>query len=201
MTDKELKHLSRGELLELCAEKCNEVEELSRQIVSLTEKLGRTEWSLAQQTGKLEDRKILLNDAGNIALASLKLNGIFELAQQTADQYLENVKDLTDRQEEVCRTREKECNLRLLAKEQECEELCRRRESDAKEAADRLTAETEKLCQDKISETEKIIDEMLDKAKSQSEHYWAMAAANLEEFCKNHQELRELLAFSGEEES
>ena len=39
-----------------------------------------------------ESRRIELDAAGSIAMASLQLNGIFEAAQQAADQYLYNIK-------------------------------------------------------------------------------------------------------------
>lgn len=39
-----------------------------------------------------KDKSIELAEAGNIAEAALRLNGIFEMAQQVADQYLMNVK-------------------------------------------------------------------------------------------------------------
>ena len=44
------------------------------------------------------DRKIKLREAGSIAEAALRLNGIFEAAQAAADQYLENI-------ERVCKGR------------------------------------------------------------------------------------------------
>ncbi len=41
-------------------------------------------------------REIELNDAGNIAEAALRLNGIFQAAQEAADQYLYNVRLLSE---------------------------------------------------------------------------------------------------------
>lgn len=43
-----------------------------------------------------ESRKIELENAGSIAMASLRLNGIFEVAQKAADQYLYNIRLLQD---------------------------------------------------------------------------------------------------------
>ncbi len=37
------------------------------------------------------DRRIRLREAGSIAEAALKLNGVFEAAQEAANQYLENI--------------------------------------------------------------------------------------------------------------
>lgn len=78
MTIKELRRLSRTELLRLLLEQTREVEHL------------RSELSKARE--QLDSREILLAEAGSIAEASLKLSRIFEDAQQAADLYLENVK-------------------------------------------------------------------------------------------------------------
>lgn len=78
MTDKELKKLTRIELLELLLEQSKEVERLQEE--------------LADVKAKLHDKNILIENAGSIAEAALKLNGVFESAQAAAEQYIENVK-------------------------------------------------------------------------------------------------------------
>lgn len=78
MTEKELKKLNRKQLLEL----------LLRQ----TERAEQLESELEQTKKQLEDRRITEMEAGSIAEAALKLNGIFEAAQRAADQYLDNVR-------------------------------------------------------------------------------------------------------------
>ena len=79
MTEKELKKLNRKQLLEL----------LLRQ----TERVETLETELAETKRQLEDKRITEMEAGSIADAALKLNGIFEAAQKAADQYLDNVKE------------------------------------------------------------------------------------------------------------
>lgn len=78
MTDKELKKLSRRELLELLLEQTKRADELQR--------------LLDEANQKLESRDIELNKAGSIAEAALKLNGIFQAAEAAAEQYVESVK-------------------------------------------------------------------------------------------------------------
>lgn len=46
------------------------------------------------------DRKIELEEAGNIAEAALKLNKVFEAAQKAADQYLYNLKQRCESKDE-----------------------------------------------------------------------------------------------------
>ena len=43
-----------------------------------------------------ESRRIELEKAGSLAEASLRLNGVFEAAQKDADQYLENLRRLSE---------------------------------------------------------------------------------------------------------
>ena len=79
MTEKELHKLKRGELLEMMLAQSREIDALRAKVRKLEEKLA--------------DREIRIQEAGSIAEAALKLNGIFEAAQAAADQYLENVKN------------------------------------------------------------------------------------------------------------
>ncbi len=81
MTDKDLKKLTRMELLELLLEQTKENEQL------------RSE--LAEAKTALEDKNILIENAGSIARAALELNGVFEAAQAAADQYLQNIKRIS----------------------------------------------------------------------------------------------------------
>lgn len=78
MTDKELKRLSRRELLEMLIVQTRRVELLEKR--------------LEEANQKLADRSLLIADCGSLAEAVMKLNGVFEAAQNAADQYLENIR-------------------------------------------------------------------------------------------------------------
>lgn len=78
MTDKEVRRLSRAQLLEILVAQGKEIEELKAE--------------LAATRKKLEDRTIAIEESGSLAEAALRLNGVFEAAQRAADQYLENVR-------------------------------------------------------------------------------------------------------------
>lgn len=81
MTDKQLKKLRRVELLEMLLEQTKENDRLREEN--------------AQLRSRLESRDIAVQEAGSIAEAALRLNGIFEAAQQAADQYLYNLQSKT----------------------------------------------------------------------------------------------------------
>ena len=111
MTDAELRKLKRVELLELLLAQSKETEELRAQ--------------LEQAQEQLRSREIQLSEAGSIAEASLRLNGIFETAQSTAEQYLENIRRLSGEQEEICRRRDEESRAAAEQRLRETEEKCR----------------------------------------------------------------------------
>lgn len=82
MTEKELRRLSRAELLELLLAEIKENEQLHAKLKAANEQLA--------------DRKILIENAGSIAEAALELNGVFEAADRAVRQYLENVRRIAE---------------------------------------------------------------------------------------------------------
>lgn len=94
MTDKELRKLSRTDLLEMLLMQKKENDQLRLQ--------------LQQLQSQLDDRTIAVNKAGSLAEASLQLNGVFESAQAACGQYVENIQMLSEKQEAICRRMEQE---------------------------------------------------------------------------------------------
>lgn len=82
MTDKELKRLSRSELLEMLIAQIEENQKLNRH--------------LAQAREALQNRQISLESAGSIAEAALRLSGVFEAADRAAQQYLDSVRAMAE---------------------------------------------------------------------------------------------------------
>lgn len=85
MTEKELRRLSRADLLEMLIDQSKELQELRKE----TEQLR----------AELQKREIAISQAGSIAEASLMLNGVFEAAQAACQEYVENTCKLYGRQE------------------------------------------------------------------------------------------------------
>lgn len=106
--------LSRRELLQLLltqgreAEKLRStLEETQGQLEQMTESYERLKKRLDHKDEQIHslretlqkertNRRIELDEAGSIAEAALRLNGIFEAAQKTAEQYLYNIRLLYD---------------------------------------------------------------------------------------------------------
>ena len=78
MTDKELHKLSRKELLEMLLAQAQENEKLTEELQSLQKELS--------------DRRLLQENAGSMAEAALRLNGVFEAADRAARQYLDSIR-------------------------------------------------------------------------------------------------------------
>ncbi|MGM9946808.1 hypothetical protein [Floccifex sp.] len=95
MTEQELKKLSRKELLEM--------------LIMQSEELESTKKKLANAKSKLLEKEISIDNAGSIAEAALQVNGVFEAAQAACEQYIDNIKNLSKRQETICDQKMKEC--------------------------------------------------------------------------------------------
>ena len=80
MTDKELKRMSRRELLELLVFQMEENEKLRKE--------------LEQANEKLKDRDIMISESGSMAEAALRINGVLQAVERAAQQYLHNVRRL-----------------------------------------------------------------------------------------------------------
>lgn len=85
MTDKDLKRLRRDELLEM--------------LIVQSKKMEQLQMELDAARAALDSRQIMLQEAGSIAEAALRINGVFEAAQAAAEQYLENLRRMGGAQE------------------------------------------------------------------------------------------------------
>jgi cell division septum initiation protein DivIVA len=85
MTDKEFKRLSRAQLIEI-------IYQFQLQIDKLTEQNQALERELA-------DKRLRLGSAGNIAEAALEMNDCFRSAQNAAEQYLNEIKEIREETE------------------------------------------------------------------------------------------------------
>ncbi len=90
MTDKELRHLNRGELLQL--------------LITQGEENRRLKEQLDEANQKLNERQLIMKNAGSIAEAALRLNGVFEAAEKAAQQYIDSVAVMCRMSEETVDT-------------------------------------------------------------------------------------------------
>ena len=79
MTDKEFKRLKRSDLIYIIYEYQKKQEELMQENEELRQKLS--------------ERELKISTAGSLAEISAQLNGLFEAAQKTADDYISGIED------------------------------------------------------------------------------------------------------------
>lgn len=127
MTDKEFHKLGRRELLQMLLEQVKESERLAGLLAESEEQLHQLEDTYERLRDRLDKkdyqirtlketleaerhkREIELQEAGSIAEAALRLNGVFAAAQKAADQYLDSVRTLYAQKEGERSGRPKEC--------------------------------------------------------------------------------------------
>ena len=88
MISKELKHLSRRELVDIIYQLKQSEQETKEEIESLKK--------------ELEDKRIRICSAGSVADAALLMTNIFSTAQETADIYLREITCMKEETEKIC---------------------------------------------------------------------------------------------------
>ena len=135
--NKELKKMSRKELLEILLEQAKRIEELENKIEKLNE--------------KLESKKVIFKNAGSLADASLQLSGIFNVAQEAAEIYLNNIKELKEKGEKEL---EEKTNKML----KDTERKCKKREKEANELLRNVELEVKNIVKQNPKKKEKVED-------------------------------------------
>ena len=82
MNERTLKQLKKIELYEILLAQSKEIDRLKQELIE------------TQQ--KLENKQIIIQEAGSLADAALKITKIFEEAQKAADIYLKNITENDD---------------------------------------------------------------------------------------------------------
>ena len=82
MTDKELRKLRRDDLLQILINQQKQIDALNEQ--------------LEQSRAALANRDIAIQEAGTLAEAALKMNGVFESAQNAAEEYVQQMRKRAD---------------------------------------------------------------------------------------------------------
>ena len=163
MTDKDLRKLNRVELLQMLLEQGKQNDALRAQ--------------LDQANAQLASRQVALDEAGSIAEAAMQLNQVFASAQRAADQYLENIRTLSGRQEAVCA----------------------KREAESRSKCEQMLAETQKKCQSLEEQTRARCEAMTSEAERKSAAVWDEAKLRLDQLLAQQAGLRSLLNMVHEE--
>ena len=137
MTDKELRRLSRMELIDIIFELQQRYEE------SLAESQRLKE--------ALDERVLHMEQAGSLAEAALRINGVFEAAQAAADQYVQSLKASNEEIEKTLSDARAEGGRIIQAAQDRARQL---EASDEQEKPDGLPEEPERA-QEELEITQK----------------------------------------------
>lgn len=116
MTDKEFRRLSRADLIEI-------IYELQQREKALQE-------DTAELKRQLANRQAAVSKAGSLAELSAALNGLFETAQATADEYLQEIETARRRADEYLADAKKKASALTSRVTKECGEMLARTEAE-----------------------------------------------------------------------
>ena len=134
MTDKDLRRLSRSELLEM--------------LIAQTEENDRLKIRLEQAEAQLRDRRIAIDKAGSLAEAALSLNGVFQAAEAAAQQYLENIQRISGQQDTICRSMKEKTEKETARMRQEAQAYSQKVHAEADAYWKQIVAKAAKLLSD-----------------------------------------------------
>lgn len=153
MTDKELRHLGRARLIDIVYEQ--------------QKRLETSEKTIQKLQAKLSKKELQVLEAGSIAEAALKVNGVFEAAQAAADQYLTSIKAaLADTEKKI----------------QETDAACQDKLQDAEAQATQILQNAELKSHEILNQTDTVISER-----------WAAFQKKSGEFIHSYRELSDFL--------
>lgn len=190
LSDKELQRLKRVDLLELLLEQSKENE-------SLKQMLKEKDDEVKQLQKKLVDRKIMLEEAGTIAEASFKLNGVLEAAENAAKQYLDNLQEMHEREQNEFVKKEEELERRCLEMLEQTSRRCDELMAETEQHCDRMLDGTERICSKRERETEERCTSLEEKTRMDIEKRWNDLAVRVRQMYTSRQELRSIKAGRG----
>ena len=142
MTDKELRRLSRSELLEM--------------LIAQTAEKDQLKTRLEQAEAQLLDRRIAIDKAGSLAEAAMSLNGVFQAAEAAAQQYLENIQRISGQQDALCRALKETAEKETAQIRQEAQAYSQKVHAEADAYWKQVAARAAKLLEDQNSLREMI---------------------------------------------
>lgn len=187
LSGKEIQRLRRTELLEVLLLQSKENDVLRS---TIQEKNG----TINELKKQLNSKKIDLEKAGTIAEASFQMNGVLETVEKAAQQYLDNLQDLYERENALTLSKEEEFQNRCAAVMQATVERCNFMKEEMEAQCKEMWDATEQKCMEREVESERICKALDQKAKDDVDKRWMELSKRLEAFYASHEGLRELLA-------
>lgn len=160
MTEKDLKKLSRIDLVEM--------------LLEMSKENMRLQGHLEQAEKKISDRMLIIENAGSLADASMQLNRVFEAAQAAADQYLANIQIRDEELHLRCERIEQETRTKCEQMEQVTVAKCAKMEQATRAKCDQMLNDTNDHCVELEQAARKKREDMIQTARNQVEEYLQM---------------------------
>lgn len=145
MKEKELRSLSRADLLQMLIDQSTEVQELRQR--------------LEEAETQLQQRELALEKAGTMAEAALLLNGVFEAADKACRQYVENM-ELRGRSDEI--------QQQIIHKHRQAEQMLQ----ESRRKCLEMEQQTKRRCEDMLSQAKSQSQAYWDQVKSKLDTYY-----------------------------
>ena len=117
LANRDLRKFKRTELLEILLDQSKENERQKKQIEAL-------QLQIADLKGQIEDRTIRMNKAGTIAEAAFLLNGVYDTTQAAAQQYLDGLENLYEREQRNVIEKEARTEAYVKMRIEETDKIC-----------------------------------------------------------------------------
>ena len=132
MTDKEVKRLTRSQLIEIIYQLQLKQDELTAE----NEKLSKA----------LEDRRILLNKTGDLAQAVIEIHNVMQSAQDAATHYLEEMQArVNEAQEQLLKEAREEAEAIISKARQQAEEIAAQSKNETSDCETEVVLNNETL--------------------------------------------------------
>ena len=186
MTEKELKSLRRADLLEMLIESEKQREQAAKNYQHTIDELKAQILDLTEQ---LTSRRIMIEESGTLAEACLRVNGVLNSAQNTADQYLENIMYRHRNLEAECNERIASCQNTAMTILNETREKCLMLEKRAHDASYEILKEAEL----KRQATEEECEQMRAEAREYADAYFQEKNGKLQQVLEAYGTMESLL--------
>ena len=201
MNAKELKNLSRGDLLEM--------------LILQTDRVERMEVELEEAKKKAEARDIMISKCGTLAEATMHINQVWKAADKAAAQYLSNILRMYDEQElQLLQARQEQLPApaegavqteapmpaddgTLAEAQTKAQTKALTILAEAVRRSEAMIAETTAKCDAMEAQTRQNCDAMLQKAEEDAKAFMEDAYQKLEQYCAAQESLKALFGNKG----
>jgi len=171
VTERELRKLSRADLLQMLIDQSEQLHALRRR--------------LEEMEASRQDKTIAMEQAGSIAEAALKISGMFENTQAACEQYTDSVRLLCEKQE-----------ARSIQREQESVRQAQQILAEAELKAKQLQQQTQAQCEAMLRDASRQCRQILAGAELSAKTYPGRVYANTAGRQGTDAGLQELLAIA-----